>query len=131
MNLTYQQKKSLTEKVYNLEQSDLLEIAQMIEADTDDYLRKANQHIYVNLSSLSPDALLKIHTFISSKYEKYVNSNIHLKFNKLDLYQKISENTENTNLSNYEKSILKKSKYISNQKEFKLKNQQYKQSLKN
>lgn len=127
-DLSYRQKKFITDKVFYLNQDDLLFIAKIVEKDTDKYVRKQNNHLFVNMAVLSKPALFEIYQFVEKRYQEYLKQKKDNEFSGVNLVDSAKEKVK---LSNYEKSILKKSKYIKDQKEYKLKNQFYKQAQRN
>ena len=142
--LTVKFKKELCTKVENLSTEEFKFIFRIIHNDDNKYVENANG-VWVNLNEIKDDTIQKIATFlknleateITKKKLKKESSKINkASINKIDIQNhsnydirsafgidqtKSNANQDLTNiaLTNYEKSILKKNKYITEQRHFK------------
>jgi hypothetical protein len=139
-DMTFEQKKDIQNKIKFLNKQEYFFIFKLISQDTNKYTENING-IFINLNNLCNKTLWEIHNYIytliqnktklnnkrnSSNIDDKIiesdNENINENENESDDDYNIDAFQEDLNpikLSNYEKSIIKKNKYIIEQQEFK------------
>jgi hypothetical protein len=111
-------KNKIIEDIKYLKKKDYIWILKNI-IDNDIPFTENKNGCFIKMTSINDDILYKIKLYIELKLEKY--NDIQIK-----LPETINSNSlVNNNLSNYEKSILKKSDYLINQKIIKKENLYY------
>jgi len=111
-------KKLLVENIKTLSKSECLIIFNLIRKDTDKYTEN-NNGIFFNSNNIKQNTLELIDNYVNkiiSNKQQYNNKSLIV---ESDTNYNISEYSSPLQLSNYEKSIVKRTNYINEQKKFK------------